>query len=147
MIGYLNEFTKKFNETDFLKALYETNYRDDLNFIVLDELNLARIEYYFAEFISVMEMPSPEDWLIEVVPSSQPGDPKKLINGKILVPQNVWFIGTANKDDSTFTITDKVYDRAAIIEMNVRTEKIDAPLTQPITMSYEYLNNLFEVEK
>ncbi len=147
MIGYLNEFTKKFNETDFLKALYETNYRDDLNFIVLDELNLARIEYYFAEFISVMEMPSPEDWLIEVVPSAQLGDPKKLINGKILVPQNVWFIGTANKDDSTFTITDKVYDRAAIIEMNVRTEKIDAPLTQPITMSYEYLNNLFEVAK
>lgn len=147
MIGYLNEFTKKFNESDFLKALYETNYRDDLNFIVLDELNLARIEYYFAEFISVMEMPSPSDWLIEVVPSTQPGDPKKLINGKILVPQNVWFVGTANKDDSTFTITDKVYDRAAIIEMNVRTDRIDAPLTQPITMSYEYLKNLFNIAK
>ena len=51
MVGYLNEFTKKFNETD-LKELYETTYREDLNFIVLDELNLARIEYYFAEFLS-----------------------------------------------------------------------------------------------
>ena len=40
MLGYLNEFTKKFNETDFLKSLYETTYRDDLNFIVLGEMNL-----------------------------------------------------------------------------------------------------------
>ena len=40
------------------------------------------------------------------------------MDGKILVPQNLWFVGTANKDDSTFTITDKVYDRAASIVMN-----------------------------
>jgi len=147
MIGYLNEFTKKFNESDFLKALYESNYRDDLNFIVLDELNLARIEYYFAEFLSVMEMPNHNDWQIEIVPSAQEGDPLKLINGKVLVSQNLWFVGTANKDDSTFTITDKVYDRAAIIEMDARIDKIDAPITQPVTMSYEYLNNLFEIAK
>src|SRR5690554_4475963 len=43
MIGYLNEFTKKFNETDFLKSIYEATYRTDLNFIVLDEMNLAQI--------------------------------------------------------------------------------------------------------
>ena len=57
MIGYLNEFTK-FNETDFLKAIYEATYRTDINFIVLDEMNLARIEYYFADFLSVLEMPN-----------------------------------------------------------------------------------------
>lgn len=147
MIGYLNEFTKKFNELDFLKALYEANYRDDINIIVLDELNLARIEYYFAEFLSVMEMPNTNDWLVEIVPSVHEGDPKKLMNGKVLVSQNLWFVGTANKDDSTFTITDKVYDRAAIIEMDARIDKIDAPITQPLTMSYEYLNNLFEIAK
>src|SRR5690554_6506214 len=56
MIGYLNEFTKKFNETDFLKSIYEATYRTDLNFIVLDEMNLARVEYYFADFLSVLEM-------------------------------------------------------------------------------------------
>ncbi|MGI6787200.1 MAG: hypothetical protein ACOX5X_01415 [Acholeplasmataceae bacterium] len=147
MIGYLNEFTKKFNESDFLKALYEATYRDDINFIVLDELNLARIEYYFAEFLSILEMPNHSDWLIEVVPSSEPGDPQNLINGKILVPENVWFIGTANKDDSTFTITDKVYDRASTIEMNARIDAIDAPYTESIRMSYEYLNTLFESAK
>lgn len=145
IIGYLNEFTKKFNETDFLKALYETTYREDLNFIVLDEMNLARIEYYFAEFLSIMEMPDSSEWKIDIVPESLPGDPHNIRNGKILVPQNVWFVGTANKDDSTFTITDKVYDRATTIEMNHRAQFVDAPLTQPITMSYEYLDNLFQV--
>ena len=48
LLGYYNEFTKKFNETEFLRALYTTTYRKDLNVIVLDEMNLARIEYYFA---------------------------------------------------------------------------------------------------
>jgi hypothetical protein len=143
MIGYLNEFTKKFNETDFLKAIYETTYREDLNFIVLDEMNLARIEYYFAEFLSLMEMPDADAWLVDVTSDTIPGDPKNLINGKILLPQNVWFVGTANKDDSTFTITDKVYDRATPLVINTKADFIDAPKTKPISMSHEYLKNLF----
>lgn len=142
MIGYLNEFTKRFNETDFLKSLYEVLYREDLNFIVLDEMNLARIEYYFAEFLSIMEMPNKDEWLIDIVPDSQPSDPKFLIDGKILVPQNVWFIGTANRDDSTYTITDKVYDRAVSIEMNNRADFIDAPFTPDINMTYDYFKEL-----
>jgi len=142
MIGYLNEFTKKFNETDFLKSLYETLYREDMNFIVLDEMNLARIEYYFAEFLSIMEMPNVNDWKIDIVPDVWPTDPKHLVEGKILVPQNVWFVGTANRDDSTFTITDKVYDRATSIEMNHRADYIDAPYTEPINMTYEYFSVL-----
>ncbi len=144
MIGYLNEFTKKFNETDFLKELYETTYREDLNFIVLDELNLARIEYYFAEFLSIMEMPNESEWKIDVVSDRQPTDPKHFIDGKILVPQNLWFVGTANKDDSTFTITDKVYDRAASIVMNAKAAFVDAPYSENITMSYEYLKTLYD---
>ena len=142
MIGYLNEFTKKFNETDFLKSLYETLYREDMNFIVLDEMNLARIEYYFAEFLSIMEMPNVNDWKIDIVPDVWNTDPKHLVDGKILVPQNVWFVGTANRDDSTFTITDKVYDRATSIEMNHRADYIDAPYTEAINMTYEYFSAL-----
>lgn len=147
IIGYLNEFTKKFNETDFLKALYETTYREDLNFIVLDEMNLARIEYYFAEFLSIMEMPDKSEWNIDIVPDSLPTDPRNIKQGKLLVPQNVWFIGTANKDDSTFTITDKVYDRACVIEMNVKAKYVDAPVTPSTTISFEYLDNLFAKAK
>ena len=142
MIGYLNEFTKRFNETDFLKSLYETLYRDDMNFIVLDEMNLARIEYYFAEFLSIMEMPNVDEWKIDIVPDVWESDPKYIIDGKILVPQNVWFVGTANRDDSTFTITDKVYDRAVSIEMNNRADYIDAPFTDNINMTFEYFNGL-----
>src|SRR5690554_314042 len=147
MTGYLNEFTKRFNESDFLMKLYESSYREEPNFIVLDEMNLARIEYYFAEFLSIMEMPNQRDWLIDIVPDTQPGDPRRLQNGKLLVSQNVWFVGTANKDDSTFTITDKVYDRAAPIEMNHRAEFVDAPYTEPINMSYDYLVGLFSEAK
>lgn len=143
MIGYLNEFTKRFNETDFLKALYETTYREDINIIVLDEMNLARVEYYFAELLSLLEMPDPKEWWLDVTPDSLPGDPKNLVNGKLLLPQNVWFVGTANKDDSTFTITDKVYDRATPIEINTKANFIDAPDTDGVRISYDYLKGLF----
>jgi len=144
MVGYLNEFTKRFNETDFLRALYEAIYRKDINFIVLDEMNLARIEYYFAEFLSIMEMPDPTEWKIDLVPDSKPSDPVKVINGKITVPLNVWFVGTANKDDSTFTITDKVYDRAIALEFESKGEYFPAPETEPLHMSNSYLQELFD---
>ena len=69
LFGYFNEFTKKFNETEVLKRIYESSYNDDVNIIVLDEMNIARIEYYFAEMLSILEMPNPAEWKIELVPS------------------------------------------------------------------------------
>ena len=143
LIGYFNEFTKKFNETDFLASLYECTYREDPNFIVLDEMNLARIEYYFADFLSIMEMPDVSEWKIDLIPSPSASDPKNIVYGKLLVPQNVWFVGTANNDDSTFTITDKVYDRAVAISLNEKASYFDAPLTEPYNCSYSYLDSLF----
>lgn len=144
LIGYYNEFTKKFNETDFLAAVYESSMREDPNFVVLDEMNLARIEYYFADFLSIMEMPDVAEWKIDLVAAPQPTDPKNVIYGKFLVPQNVWFVGTANNDDSTFSITDKVYDRAVTLELNTKADYFDAPLTESYTCSYGYLEGLFE---
>lgn len=144
LLGYLNEFTKKFNETDFLKAVYQAGYSDKPNFIVLDEMNLARIEYYFAEFLSVMEMPDVHEWKIDLVPASEPSDPKLLINGKLFINQNTWFIGTANKDDSTFTITDKVYDRATPIVINNKAKLIDCDYTNNVQMTFDYLDELFK---
>ena len=144
LIGYFNEFTKKFNETDFLSSLYESSFRDDPCFIVLDEMNLARIEYYFADFLSVMEMPDHNEWQIDLVPNALNTDPVNLIEGKVMVPQNLWFIGTSNQDDSTFTITDKVYDRAIAIALNQKGEYFDAPLEHNLNMSSDYLGGLFE---
>jgi len=144
MMGYLNEFTKRFNETDFLRAIYEASYRNDVTFIVLDEMNLARVEYYFADFLSLLEMPSASEWLLDIVPDQKVGDPQHLNQGKLLIPQNIWFVGTANKDDSTFTITDKVYDRSASIEMNNKAIPIKAPYTEGIHVTHDYLKDLFE---
>ena len=147
LLGYYNEFTKKFNESEFLKALYVTTYRKDLDIIVLDEMNLARIEYYFAEFLSVMEMREKESWLIDLIPNSEPGDPKQLDNGKLLIPQNVVFFGTANNDDSTYTISDKVYDRAISLFFDDKGRPFDAQEQDPISVPYAQINGLYEEAK
>ena len=143
LLGYFNEFSKRFNETEFLRALYEANYREDPSLIVLDEMNLARIEYYFAEMLSVLEMPSQDEWVVDLVSTAWPGDPEKLHNGKITVSNTVWFVGTANNDDSTFTITDKVYDRAVPIELNERAEAFECDPQPSCPVTAEHLQTLF----
>ena len=144
VLGYFNEFSKKFNETEFLRALYEANYRPDPTLIVLDEMNLARIEYYFAEMLSVLEMPSEDEWVLDLVPTAWKGDPVKLDEGKIHVSASTWFIGTANNDDSTFTITDKVYDRAMPIELNERADAFECELQPHCDITAEHLEYLFQ---
>ena len=144
LLGYYNDFTKKFTETEFLRAVYEATYRNDCSIIVLDEMNLARIEYYFAEFLSIMEMPDPNEWIVDVIASGQEDDPKHLSNGKLLIPQNIWFVGTANNDDSTFTITDKVYDRATSLFFENKAKEFDAPFTEALDLPAEYLLNLYQ---
>ena len=147
VLGYFNEFSKKFNETEFLRALYEANYRKDPTLIVLDEMNLARIEYYFAEMLSVLEMPSKEEWVLDLVPTAWKGDPVKLDSGKIHVADSTWFIGTANNDDSTFTITDKVYDRAMPIELNEKADAFECEKYPKCNITAEHLEDLFEKAK
>ena len=147
LLGYYNEFTKKFNETEFLKSLYITTYRKDINVIVLDEMNLARIEYYFAEFLSVMEMKDKENWVIDLIPSQEAGDPVNLQEGKLRIPQNVLFIGTANNDDSTFTISDKVYDRAISLFFDDKGRPFEAQEQEPLSIPYAQLEALFSEAK
>lgn len=144
LFGYFNEFSKRFNETEFLRAVYEGDWRKEPSTIVLDEMNLARIEYYFAEVLSVMEMPSKDEWLIDLVPTAWPGDPDKLVDGKLKISDAIWFVGTANNDDSTFTITDKVYDRAMPIELNERADAFECEPTSACHVPAAYLEQLFE---
>lgn len=147
ILGYFNEFSKRFNETEFLRALYEANYRPDPTLIVLDEMNLARIEYYFAEMLSVLEMPSKDEWVLDLVPTAWDGDPKLLDAGKIHVADSTWFIGTANNDDSTFTITDKVYDRAMPIELNERADAFECDPQPGCDVTAEHLQYMFQRAK
>lgn len=147
LFGYFNEFTKKFNETEFLKTIYEANYYDDMRLIVLDEMNIARVEYYFAEMLSILEMPRLEERQIEIVSSTWPDDPVNLNNGKIYISPNIWYIGTINNDDSTFAVADKVYDRAIPIDLDAKAARFDAPDTPSMHLRYDHLHKLFDVAK
>ena len=147
LFGYFNEFTKKFNETDVLKKMYQAGYDDRVYITVLDEMNIARVEYYFAEMLSILEMPSRDEWVIEMVSSSWPNDPKKLIDGKLKIPGNMWYVGTINNDDSTFMVTDKVYDRAMPIDINDKGQVFNAPVTDAMDINSSYLEKLFTEAK
>ncbi|MBR2678182.1 MAG: hypothetical protein IKE63_02075 [Bacilli bacterium] len=147
LFGYFNEFTKKFNETDVLKGLYKANYTDDVYVTVLDEMNIARVEYYFAEMLSILEMPSRDEWIIELVPSTWDSDPKLLHNGKLQIPGNMWYIGTINNDDSTFAVTDKVYDRAMPIDINDKGQVFEPEDRDALDINSSYLEGLFEAAK
>ena len=142
LVGYYNEFTKKFNETLLLEKMYEANYSEDIYITVLDEMNIARIEYYFAEFLSLLELPNPDERYIDVVSDKWDSDPSQLKDGRIKLPPNMWFIGTANNDDSTFAISDKVYDRAMILNLDTKSERYVAPKTDKRYLSSEQFNKL-----
>ena len=136
LIGYFNEFTGKFNESLILEKLYEANKTNRIYLIVLDEVNIARVEYYFAEFLSLLELPTVDERILEVTSSISKKDPKELHNGKLILPDNVYFIGTANNDDSTFAISDKVYDRSMVLNLDYRCEPfIGEDDYEPITLS------------
>ena len=144
LFGYFNEFTKNFNETEVLRRIYDSSYNDNVNLILLDEMNIARIEYYFAEMLSILEMPNADEWDLDLVPNVWSSDPVHLNHGRLHIPQNIWYIGTANNDDSTYAISDKVYDRAQPINLDAKGVAFEAPDTEPLTLSFTHLNALFQ---
>ncbi len=147
LFGYFNEFTKKFNETDFLRATYEANYYEDPHVVVLDEMNIARVEYYFAEMLSILEMPRPEEWLVDIITATWDNDPVLINGGKIHINDNTWFVGTINNDDSTFAVADKVYDRAVVIDLDSKAVPFEAEDTEPVYVRTRHLKDLFEAAK
>ena len=149
LIGYFNDFSKAYSETEFLTSLYHANYNPDMiHMFVLDEMNISRVEYYFADFLSVLEYPE-EEWKIKIM--QLPYNfipPAKLDDGVIQIPNNVYFVGTANKDDSTFTITDKVYDRAITIDFDNRNDAFNVnDDASTINLSRSALAKLYQEAK
>ncbi len=146
ILGFFNEFSTNYSETEFLIELYHANYNPDMiHFFVLDEMNISRVEYYFADLLSVLEYPE-EDWKLKIM--QLPYDfipPIKLENGYIQIPTNSYFVGTANKDDSTFTITDKVYDRAITMEFSDKNIPFEVTgNAEKIQLSASKLDELYE---
>lgn len=143
LFGYFNEFTKKFNETEVLKEMYLAGYTDDVYTVILDEMNISRVEYYFAEMLSILEMPNKDEWIVELVSASWKSDPKKITDGKLHIPPNMWYIGTINNDDSTFMVTDKVYDRAMPLDINDKGQVFEPKDVPSQDINYTYLDKLF----
>lgn len=152
LLGYYNEFSKTYTPKKFTQALYRAKLNPEIiTFIVLDEMNLSRIEYYFSDFLSLMEARENEREikLLNVKLEKVDGDDRYGYSGldeghTIKIPTNVWFIGTANRDESTFEISDKVYDRAHTMNFNKRAKKVETmnlPLL-PAFLNYESFSSL-----
>ena len=147
LYGYFNEFSKKYSETDFLRSIYEANYFRDPHILILDEMNIARVEYYFAEMLSIMEMPREDERVKDIVTATWDNDPCLIESGKVHIPNNVWFVGTINNDDSTFAVADKVYDRAIPIDLDSRADACECEMTPPMFLSTDHLIALFDEAK
>lgn len=149
LLGFYNDFKKQYKETEFLKYLYmATSDPNNIYVIVLDEMNLSRIEYYFADLLSVLQHSKVEDWKIELISDyasitpNQDAWPKLISEGKLQICDNTWFVGTANRDDSTFMITDKVYDRSVVLTFDKKGEKEKVSYAPPIKMNNEDFQRL-----
>ncbi|MEG4501864.1 hypothetical protein QUB05_32390 [Microcoleus sp. F10-C6] len=146
LIGYYNSFEGKFYETEFLRALYEAQcpeFRDQIYIIILDEMNLSRPEQYFADFLSKLEQDAPELILNTDLERPSPQLFKK--NDTLIIPPNVWFVGTANQDETTLELADKTYDRAHVMELERSQERFDLPkLSGRYPISYNALTTAFK---
>lgn len=152
LMGYYNSFEHKYKETDFFKALYLANqpkYSDTLFLIILDEMNLSRPEYYFADFLSLLEQ-SPNERYINLSNTPEEVLPNLIKGSKMKVPPNVRFIGTANHDETTLEFAPKTYDRSNLMEMPKNHPGIAniEHWKEPYNIKYSWLSAKFlEAEK
>lgn len=122
LLGFADTISNNYrpSDTGLVDTLIDAKKNSDqIYLIVLDEMNLSRIEYYFSQFLSVLERDSDERYLTLYSDYLE----ARLYNSstyhaRIMIPENVRFIGTMNIDESTFELSDKLIDRANIIELN-----------------------------
>lgn len=147
LLGHYNAFEKRFYEKDCLQALYKAQtdaWEDRCNVILLDEMNLSRPEQYFAEFLSALEKNNPSERLITLSEHAVAQAPRLLKEQrKILVPNNVWFIGTANHDETTSELADKTYDRAHVMTLPRQEESFATARVDTVPYSYHSLQERF----
>ena len=152
LLGYYNEFSRVYTPKKFTQALYRARlFPERPTFIVLDEMNLSRIEYYFSDFLSLMENEEGKRSirLLGTPLYRKHGGVRYRYLGlseglSIKIPENVWFVGTANRDESTFEISDKVYDRAHTMNFNKRAPKIRST-SEPIPQRFVSAQTLLDL--
>jgi hypothetical protein len=121
LIGHFNTFETRFHESEFLQALYKARcprYQGTPFIVVLDEMNLSHPEQYFADLLSALEQEQHRQRLVLMTAPVKPAPALMDEGGKVLsIPANVWFVGTANHDETTKDFADKTYDRAHVMEL------------------------------
>ncbi len=114
--GFYNYVEKKFKPTDLMRGLYQYNNhletQDRIVIVLLDEMNLARVEYYFSDFLSKLETRRSRETYLELDIGSLPLSEKER---RLKIPNQFLFVGTMNEDETTQSLSDKVLDRANII--------------------------------
>lgn len=139
LIGYVSRVSGKpvFEAGDFLKFVAKAWENPEVPyFLCLDEMNLAPVEQYFAEYLSVVESRKAdgngvittdpilkkcdEQWYFDLTAKLTNNDEIRARFNKdgICIPQNLIVVGTVNMDETTFSFSRKVLDRAMTIEMN-----------------------------
>lgn len=118
-LGYFSEMSSEFLPGVVTNALQEASQaRDQPHFIRLDEMNLAAPEYYLAEILSAGESWSPDNAGDKVSdPIQLPPTPKGVDNPEVRIPGNAFFVGTVNVDETTRTLSSKVLDRSAVMDL------------------------------
>jgi predicted nucleic acid-binding Zn-ribbon protein len=114
--GFYNYVEKKFKPTDLMRGLYQYNHdpkmQDRIVIVLLDEMNLARVEYYFSEFLSKLESRRNDATYLEIdVGSLRISENER----RLQIPKEFLFVGTMNEDETTQTLSDKVLDRANVL--------------------------------
>ena len=120
LLGYYNVLQEKYVKTPLLEILLAAKANPEKpHFIILDEMNLAKVEYYFSDFLSIMESRTPDNPAGEVINLYDEGQAQdSTVPYEIHIPKNVYFTGTVNVDESTYMFSPKVLDRSNVIEFN-----------------------------
>jgi 5-methylcytosine-specific restriction protein B len=122
LTGYYDVLTNRYVVPTFLEAvLVATAHRESPVFVVLDEMNLARVEYYLSDVLSCIETQSALQLHSNGVPLE--GTTGTSIRAELPLPSNLFIIGTINVDETTNPVSDKVLDRASVIDMST----VDVP--------------------
>ncbi|MEL7667276.1 MAG: hypothetical protein AAGU73_03615 [Actinomycetota bacterium] len=117
LLGYFNPLLQRYQGTELLCLLLRAqNNPDQPHFVVLDEMNLAKVEYYFSDFLSAME--SGTEMVLHDAEDEEAEAEELLPPRRLKVPSNVFFTGTVNVDETTYMFSPKVLDRANTIEFN-----------------------------
>lgn len=134
LVGHYNSFEKRFYEKEFLKALYRASaprWKDTIQIVLLDEMNLSYPEQYFSDMLSALELQEEEQRMVLMTHAVSPA-PSRLRDGSWLpIPPNVWFVGTANHDETTMDFADKTYDRAHVMEFPHKPKRFASETTEP----------------